>query len=89
MMEALLQYPLCCDFGLHLWCKVVTFGSSLCVCMSSSLSVLLVPLQELQIEGRYTSIVVGCALISPPSTVGVTVFHCIVCSVYCKSSKHL
>ena len=50
----------------------VAFGSSLCVRMSNSLSVLLVPLQELQIEGHYTSTVVGCVLSGSPSSVGVT-----------------
>ena len=56
--------------------------------MSSSLSVLLVPLQELQTEGHYTSTVVGCVFNDSPNTVGSdSVLHCN--SVCCNSVKDL
>ena len=45
--------------------------------MSSSLSVLLMPLQELQMEEHYTSTVVGCVLSGLPNTGGSgSVLHC-------------
>ena len=63
VVQRLLLYNLFSDWRESFWRPsgewYITFGSSLCVCMSSSLSVLLVPLQELQAEGHCTSTVAG------------------------------
>ena len=57
--------------------------------MSSSLSVLLVPLQELQAEGHYTSTVGGMYVLSGSPNTGGSVSALYCKSVFCNSVKDL
>ena len=66
----------CSPVWKELWLNMFNILEVLCVCAWVAASVLLVPLQELQVEGHCTNTVVGCVLSGSPRTVGSgSVFH--------------